>query len=152
MTELPISLRDPLPTDEADWRALWAAYNAFYEAPIPERVTARTWQRILDPASPIFGRLATVKDRAAGFSVSVLHEGTWTIAPICYLEDLFVAPELRGQGIGRMLIADLVKRCQAHGWSRLYWHTRADNSARRLYDEFAAADDFVRYRLIFSDT
>jgi hypothetical protein len=34
------------------------------------------------------------------------------------------------------------------GWSRLYWHTRAENAAaRRLYDSFVEADDFVRYRL-----
>jgi len=34
------------------------------------------------------------------------------------------------------------------GWSRLYWHTRAGNlAARRLYDAFVQADDFVRYRL-----
>jgi hypothetical protein len=35
------------------------------------------------------------------------------------------------------------------GWSRLYWHTRAANAtARKLYDKFAKADDFVRYRMI----
>ena len=35
------------------------------------------------------------------------------------------------------------------GWSRLYWHTRASNeTARRLYDKFVNADDFVRYRMI----
>ena len=33
-------------------------------------------------------------------------------------------------------------------WSRLYWHTQQGNApARRLYDKFAVADDFIRYRL-----
>jgi hypothetical protein len=41
---------------------------------------------------------------------------------------------------------DVIDHAKGNGWSRLYWHTRADNPARRLYDEFAAADDFVRYR------
>jgi len=36
-----------------------------------------------------------------------------------------------------------------NGWSRVYWHTRQSNeAARRLYDKFAKADDFVRYRMI----
>jgi hypothetical protein len=48
-----------------------------------------------------------------------------------------------------MLIADLIERAKSNGWSRLYWHTRAGNPARRLYDEFIQADDFVRYRLFF---
>jgi GNAT superfamily N-acetyltransferase len=146
------SLRDPRPADETLWRELWSGYNAFYEAIVPEPVTARTWQRILDPASPVFSRIATVGDDVAGFSISVLHEGTWVIAPICYLEDLFVAPRFRGHGLGRMLIADLVDRGKAAGWSRLYWHTRDSNPARRLYDEFTKADDFVRYRLSFPNT
>ena len=152
MTKSTISLRDPLPADETAWRNLWAGYNAFYQTAVPEAVTARTWQRMLDPSSPIFARLAVADDCVAGFSIYVLHEGTWVIAPICYLEDLFVAPEWRGQGIGRMLIADLVERAKTKGWSRLYWHTRESNPARRLYDEFAKADDFVRYRLTFPES
>ncbi|HUC49422.1 MAG TPA: GNAT family N-acetyltransferase [Xanthobacteraceae bacterium] len=148
MSDRTLSIRDPLAADEAAWRALWADYNAFYEVSVPESVTARTWQRIIDPASPIFGRLAMADACVAGFSACVLHEGTWVIAPVCYLEDLFVAPQFRGRGLGRMLITDIVRRAKARGWSRLYWHTRQGNPARRLYDEFAKADDFVRYRLM----
>ncbi len=141
-------IRYPAAADEHAWRQLWADYNAFYETSIPEIVTVRTWQRILDPASAIFGRLAVVNGAVIGFSVSVLHEGTWTAAPICYLEDLFVDPKSRGRGFGRLLIQDLVGRARSKGWSQLYWHTRANNPARHLYDEFVVADDFVRYRLI----
>jgi GNAT superfamily N-acetyltransferase len=144
-------IRDPAAADEMAWRDLWRSYNAFYETGIPEAVTARTWQRILDPVSTIFCRLADSDGEVVGFSVSVLHEGTWTIAPVCYLEDLFVALKFRGRGFGRLLIQDLVGRVKSNGWSWLYWHTRAGNPARRLYDEFASADDFVRYKKIFPE-
>jgi len=149
MLNSTVIIRDPTPTDERAWRDLWSAYNAFYETNIPEAVTARIWQRILDPASAIFSRLAALDGDVVGFSISVLHESSWTIAPLCYLEDLFVAPKFRGHGFGRLLIADLVDRAKSEGWSRLYWHTRATNPARRLYDEFAKADDFIRYRRTF---
>jgi GNAT superfamily N-acetyltransferase len=142
-------IRDPAATDEKAWRELWSQYNAFYEISIPDAVTTRTWVRILDPASAMFGRLAISDNEVVGFSVGVLHDSTWTIAPVCYLEDLFVAPKFRGHGFGRLLIQDLVDRARSNGWSRLYWHTRANNPARRLYDEFAEADDFVRYRRAF---
>jgi hypothetical protein len=37
---------------------------------------------------------------------------------------------------------------QRRGWSPVYWLTRQSNeTARRLYDKFAEADDFVRYRI-----
>lgn len=147
----PIVIRDPMPEDESAWRYLWAGYCAFYETNVPEAVTAGTWARMLTPGSQLFGRLAEWKGEVAGFTHSVLHAGTWTLAPICYLEDLFVAPEARGHGIGCALIEDLLARAKARGWTRLYWHTRQGNeTARRLYDKFAVADDFVRYRLILN--
>jgi GNAT superfamily N-acetyltransferase len=146
MATRAIIIRDPAPADEAAWRALWAQYNAFYEVDIPEAVTTLTWRRLLDPAAPMLGRLALAAGEVSGFSNAVLHESTWTLTPVCYLEDLFVAPAARGQGVGRALIQDLLDGAKTNGWSRLYWHTRASNTARRLYDEFAVADDFVRYR------
>ena len=144
-------VRDPAASDEGPWRRLWSGYNTFYKSQIPEAVTAATWRRMLDPRSAIFGRMAVVDAAVVGFSVSVLHESTWTATPICYLEDLFVDPDYRGHGLGRLLMKDLVDRAESQGWSRLYWHTQKANSARNLYDEFGAADDFVRYRLLFDD-
>lgn len=143
-------VRDPTPADEAAWRQLWAGYLAFYETVLPRAVTDRTWQRILDPASSLFARVAEDNGEVIGFCVNVLHEGTWTPDPICYLEDLFVTAERRGAGVGRMLIEDLIARARERGWSRLYWHTQSSNPARRLYDRFVAADDFVRYRIVLS--
>ena len=102
------------------------------------------------PTSPVFARLAIDDEEVAGFSISVLHEGTWTLAPICYLEDMFVDRMRRRRGVGRLLLNDLVSIAQHRGWSRLYWHTRGNNPARNLYDLFVQADDFVRYRMILS--
>jgi GNAT superfamily N-acetyltransferase len=145
-------IRDPEPSDEAAWRRLWAGYVAFYEAEVDEAVTAGTWARLLDPQSGMMGRLAERDGAVAGFTVSVLHPGSWTLQPTCYLEDLFVDPEARGHGVGAALIDDLIDLARTRGWSRLYWHTKgANDTARRLYDRYGKADDFVRYRL-FLDT
>jgi GNAT superfamily N-acetyltransferase len=141
-------IRDPSREDEAAWKRLWSGYNAYYETRIDDAVTEGTWRRILDPSSAIFARLAVHHDDVVGFSVSVLHDGTWTSDPVCYLEDLFVDANWRGRGAGRLLIQDLIYRARVRRWSRVYWHTRADNPARRLYDEFAQADGWVRYRLL----
>lgn len=140
-------IRDANTADEAAWLTLWAGYNAFYEASVAPEVTARTWQRILGTDSALTCRVADMDGTVVGFSISLLHEGTWVVEPVCYLEDLFVDPSCRGKGIGRKLIEDLVTSGKSQGWSRLYWHTRQDNPARRLYDEFVSADDFVRYSL-----
>jgi len=142
-------VRDVLASDEGDWQRLWEGYNAFYEAHVPREVTEHTWRRILDPQPTTFCRLAVQDDRLVGFSISILHDSTWTATPNCYLEDLFVEPSSRGKGIGRALIEDLVSLAKTNDWARLYWHTRDDNPARKLYDEFIKADRFVRYRMQF---
>lgn len=145
-----VSIRPPRPEDEAAWRRLWAGYVAFYEAEVSEAVTGGTWRRLLTPGSDMFGRIAEWQGAVVGFTVCVLHAGSWTLAPICYLEDLFVDAGARGHGIGHALIEDLVTLGREGGWSRIYWHTRQSNeTARRLYDKFAEADDFVRYRMLF---
>jgi GNAT superfamily N-acetyltransferase len=142
-----LQIREAQQQDEAAWRNLWAGYLVFYEVVVSEEVTARTWARILDPASSIFGSVAVLDGRIAGFATYVIHEATWNIQPVCYLEDLFVAPEFRGEGVGRTLIRDLFERADRAGWSQLYWHTDRDNPARKLYDEFVLADASVRYRV-----
>lgn len=147
-------IRDAVPSDAPSWRRLWDGYLAFYETELAEEVTARTWERLIRQQDGLFCRVAETSGEISGFSHSVLHAGTWTTTPVCYLEDLFVAPEQRGRGIGEALIRDLVTLGHAKGWSRLYWHTRSSNAtARRVYDRFTDADDFVRYRIFFgSDT
>jgi GNAT superfamily N-acetyltransferase len=141
-----ISVRAAIGADEPRWRELWAGYNAFYEEDVPESITQSTWRRILNPAVPMLGRIAELDERVVGFSIAVLHESSWAAAPICYLEDLFVDPAVRGGGVGRMLLQDLVVLARQNGWPKLYWHTRSNNvTARRLYDTFTRADDFVRY-------
>ncbi|MCH4090009.1 GNAT family N-acetyltransferase [Acetobacter sp.] len=144
---ISLVIRNVEAADEGAWRRLWAGYNRFYEAAVPADVTGRTWERLLDAANPLFCRVAEKEGEVIGFTNSVLHEGTWVNEPICYLEDLFVTHEARGNGVGRALIRDLVDLGRKQGWSRLYWHTRENNPARRLYDEFVQADDFVRYRM-----
>jgi GNAT superfamily N-acetyltransferase len=140
------TIRSALPSDEAAWRSLWRGYCDFYGADVADAVTDRTWKRILDPDSAIMCVVAEVEGKVYGFANCVVHENTWETQPICYLEDLFVLPSARMRGIGRALVEWLRNSMRAEGWARLYWVTHQDNhQARKLYDQFAQADGFVRY-------
>ncbi|MBG9386585.1 GNAT family N-acetyltransferase [Caenimonas aquaedulcis] len=142
------AIRSALPGDEAAWRQLWRGYCDFYNVTLPPHVTDRTWKRILDPDSQIMCVVAEVDGQVYGFANCVVHENTFETQAICYLEDLFVLPSARGHGLGKALIEWLRNAMRAEGWARLYWMTREDNAdARKLYDQFAEADGFVRYVL-----
>lgn len=143
-----IAVRDIEPPDYPDWLRMWRAYCAFYETDVSAAVTASTWHRIIARDAGVYGLLAVgaATGEPLGFANYVVHPFTWSERPACYLEDLFVRAERRGGGVGRTLIDALVARGGRSGWARVYWMTRESNAAaRRLYDRFGAADDFVRY-------
>lgn len=142
-----VTIRDICSADKIRWHVLWNEYNAFFETKLAQEITSRTWERLLDAKSTIFARVAEMNKNIVGFSIGVLHEGTWVATPVCYLEDLFVDPAYRNNGVGQKLIQDMINLGKQENWSNLYWHTRMKNPARKLYNKFIEADDFVRYRL-----
>ena len=145
---MSVTVREALPQDETPFRKLWADYLAFYGVGIADDVTDLTWRRVFDPASEIFMRVADVDGDVVGFALCLTHEGTWTSSLDCYLEDLFVDAAVRGKGVGRALLDDLVSLSKSKGWSRLYWHTDETNAtARKLYDRYVESDGHIRYRI-----
>jgi GNAT superfamily N-acetyltransferase len=62
------------------------------------------------------------------------------------LDDLFVLPAARGQGIARALIAEACTLGRARGWSHLRWIVpEADAGAIALYERIAARADWRSY-------
>ncbi len=145
---MELELRAVRAEDRVAWWRLWQGYLDFSGSQLDPQISEHTWQRLLDPASPFVGRVAARDAEVLGFSVSVLHPGSWSLSPHWYLEDLFVAPGSRGGGVGGALMDDAIAQARAQGCGRIYWHTGVGNAqARRLYDAHVLADDVVRYRL-----
>ena len=135
--------------DREEWLPLWHAYLVFYESELEDGVTDAVFQR-LTSGDGMHGALARDDDDgvAVGFVHWLLHPSTWSIAPYCYLEDLFVVPQRRGGGTGRALIAHVRHAAASAGASKLYWLTQAANAtAGRLYDRVAADTGFVHYEI-----
>ena len=142
-----ITIRDLAPGDRAQWDPLWQGYLEFYQTKLADEVTELTFQRLLDPAEPMFALVAVRDGELIGVVQSVVHRATWTATYYCYLEDLFVAPAARGSGAGRALIEAVYARADALSCSRVYWLTQEDNAtARALYDKVARKTDFIQYR------
>jgi GNAT superfamily N-acetyltransferase len=69
----------------------------------------------------LFCEIAEWNGEVAGFAVWFLNCSTFAGRFGIYLEDLFVRPHLRGNGIGKALLAHLAKTCVDNGWARLQW-------------------------------
>jgi len=143
---MPATVRPLAEGDRAAWLPLWLGYLEFYETKLDARITEATWARLLDPHERMFGLVAETDGKIVGLLNYVLHANTWSVSPVCYLEDLFVAPDGRGQGAGRALIAALADLGRAAKWRRIYWQTRSSNAtARQLYDKIGTLTSWVRY-------
>ena len=133
---------------ECAWLDLWRAYLQFYEAEVEEGVTRNTWRMIIQPQSPVIGFGAECNGKLLGFATVTVHDRACCETPAAYLEDLFVAEEVRGYGVGRCLIGSVLNLGRECGWTTVYWHTRADNHrARILYESFVEAEDVIRYSI-----
>jgi GNAT superfamily N-acetyltransferase len=142
-----VTIRKAVATDEARWRDLWAGYIRFYRGSVSEEVTAATFARILDPASPIHCLVAERDGAVIGICNYLFHESTWDTRPICYLQDLYVDPAMRGGGAAKALILACEAEAKAAGAFRLYWQTQEYNApARSLYDTIVPRSSFIVYR------
>ena len=112
-------VRSVAPEDLAAWRTLWDGYNAFYgrdgATALPEPVTLTTWARFFDGHEPVHGLVAERAGIVVGLAHYIFHRSTTQIGPICYLQDLFTAPQARGIGVGRALISAVYEAAAAGG-------------------------------------
>lgn len=129
------------------WFPLWRGYQAFYKADIAIEVSRVTWQRFFDPTEPMHCDLVEVDGTVQGLVHSIDHRSCWAVEKSCYLQDLFVAPHLRGLGLGRRLIEHVYAQAKARGCAKVHWLTHETNAkAMKLYDRIADKPGFVQYR------
>lgn len=130
--------------DRAEWDVLARGYKAFYEDPQPDEVYDRLWSRLMG-GDALYGLGARLEGRLVGMSHYMFHANAW-MADVCYLQDLFTAPEARGRGVAGALIHAVADAARARGCAKYYWLTKQDNErARRLYDKVARFKGFLRY-------
>jgi GNAT superfamily N-acetyltransferase len=141
-------------SDYAQWLPLWDGYNAFYgrsgETALAPEITQMTWARFFDAYEPVHALVAESGGRLVGLAHYLFHRSTTTIAPVCYLQDLFSDASARVQGVGRALIGEFYEHARRAGTSRVYWQTHENNhTAQALYDKVAERSGFIVYRKIF---
>lgn len=145
-----LNIRPVASADLEAWRPLWEGYNAFYgrsgPKALPEAVTAVTWSRFFNPIEPVFALVAERDGQLVGMVHYLFHRSTTRVEPVCYLQDLFTAPQARGEGVGRALIEAVYRQAALASAARVYWHTQTTNAAgRMLYDKVARHLGFIVY-------
>jgi GNAT superfamily N-acetyltransferase len=142
-----VTIRPLAAKDEARWRVLWSGYLDFYKSSVPEAVYASTFARLLgDDTQDFHGMVAELDGEVVGLVHYLFHRHCWRIENVCYLQDLYADPAVRGTGIGRKLIEAVYQAADEAGAPAGYWLTQEDNAVgRRLYDRVGQKTDFIKY-------
>lgn len=100
------------------------------------------------PAAEVM--LAYLDAECAGFALFFQNYSTFLAQPGLYLEDLFVKPHLRGQGVGAALLKRLAAMAVERGCGRMEWEVLDWNQPSiEFYKKLGAQamDAWTKYRL-----
>lgn len=141
-----ISLGKLMESDRPVWEALFRQYTDFYQRVEPPEMYERAW-REFQADTRLHALGARLDGRLVGITHFLVHPST-SGPDMCFLQDLFTAPDVRGKGVARSLIAAVADWARAQGCCRVYWNTQASNTtARHLYDKVAENRGFIRYQI-----
>ena len=135
------------PSDRTEWGVLWTEYLAFYEATRPAEIYDLYFSRLLgDDPWDFNGLVAELNGQCVGLAHYLFHRHGWNEENVCYLQDLYADPLVRGKGIGRALIEGVYAAADKAGAPGVYWLTQHFNlEARKLYDRVGTLTPFIKY-------
>lgn len=136
------TIRAATPADVSLILAFIRALATYERAPDAVEATEEALLRDGFGPQPFFRCLIAEQDgHPAGFALFFFNYSTWMGKPGIYLEDIFVEPEFRGQGIGKALLRQvaaiaLENHCSRLQWEVLDWNTPAIDFYRAMGAEF----------------
>jgi len=108
-------------------------FNTEFGSPTPGPVVLEGRLRALLAQPTTLAWLAG--DPAVGIALVTLRTNVWFDGPVALLDELYVAPESRGTGIGSAMIGALLGTARERGWGLVEVNVdEFDRDARRFYE------------------
>jgi ribosomal protein S18 acetylase RimI-like enzyme len=141
-----VRLRRATPDDLDELAPLFDAYRQFYRHP-PDAARSRAFlaERLGRGESVVF--LAHRGPLAVGFVQLYPMFSSTTVRRLWVLNDLYVVPDARRQGVGALLLARAQELARASDADAVVLETAVDNPAQRLYEALGWKRDrqFLHY-------
>ena len=125
---------------------LFDAYRVFYKQPSNQE-SARNFlkERFTNKENVIF--IALENGEPAGFTQLYTTFSSVSLQPTYILNDLYVSPKYRKNGVGEALLNQAKLHCQEIGYKGLALETAVDNPAQKLYErlDWKNETDYIHY-------
>ena len=144
---MPVIIRALEAKDRTKWSSMWTKYLNFYDSEVSVKIREMTFTRLIDPKQKVQNCLVAERNgNLIGLVHFIYHAHNWKIEDVCYLQDLFVDPKARCQGVGGALIKKVYSAADLNGTPSVYWMTQDFNvDARVLYDQIGNLTPFIKY-------
>ena len=135
-----LTVRLAAPADGPAFVDLVSALSAFEHLPGPDEAAAARLLEDAFGARPRFElHVADLDGDVVAYAVTFPTYSTFLARPSLFLEDLFVHPRARRQGVARALMARLTERARELGCGRFEWMVLDWNrDAQTFYDGLGA--------------
>ena len=151
MKKIPpgLTIAPPLADEKSQWRVLYNGYAEFYKVPMTDEIADTVWGWIHDTDHEVEALVAKLPD---GRLVGLAHFRAMA-RPLAgrvggFLDDLFVAPDLRGTGVAEALMSRLTEICKARNWQVIRWMTAENNyRGRSFYDRISTKTNWLTYEI-----
>lgn len=145
---MSIDVRPVADGDFFAWLDLYEKYAEFYETPLTDQKALLLWSWLTAPDHEEDGLVAVDGERLVGLAhfreFARPLEGDRGL----FLDDLYVADESRGTGVGHTLIEAVRQRAVERGLGVVQWITAHDNqTAQNVYDSVASRTSWVTYEI-----
>ena len=134
--------------DRDAWELLYRGYAAFYKTEMTDQILETVWGWIDDDDNPFFGLIAKdAKGRALGLMHCRQMPSPLRGAQVGFLDDLYVDPAVRGQGVVEALYQALNHLGKQQSWPFIRWITAENNyRGRAVYDKLSEKTHWVTYQ------
>ena len=135
--------------DKKQWETLYRGYADFYKVEMNDKILSTVWEWIHDNNHDVCGLVYEQDNKIIGIAHYRKMPSPLRGKYIGFLDDLFVDPKYRRNGIGEKIIKEIKVISKRNNWNLVRWITREDNTkAKSLYEKFSKKTNWEVYELI----
>ena len=135
--------------DKNQWEVLYKGYADFYKVEMSDKILNTVWEWIHDNNHDVSGLVYEKDNKIIGIAHYRRMPSPLRGKYIGFLDDLFVDPKHRKNGVGEKIIKELKVISKRNDWNLVRWITREDNTkAKSLYEKISKKTNWEVYELI----
>lgn len=142
-------LRQISPADVPELMALCREHAQYEGLPFPEDGQGDRLQSALFQAPPrLFGWVvpSSAEGQLSGYMTATIDYATWSARPFVYLDCLYLRPEKRRAGLGRIMMSTLEEFARDRGCAEIQWQTPPTNAIGLAFYRALGARELAKAR------